>query len=254
MVTKLLRPDEVEQYRANGWDVRRNLYELRKVSAAERSNAFKAAKARSKKVALADKSKVVEPVVKVAPAFEEKYASIESALPDACEAMLNLNRYAKHRECLSSETDEIYDIKYGLVRALYATGHCIECVEQQTPGKTCYNCDGTGNEAVNLVAEDWYDCNRCGGSGWYHKPSTLLRFTFKVAGVPYCWHVPSENVEFSYALTANGLPWEESSEDKPIALPLSKFPEAKALVRWVTSGIEKSMGLGTFGNISSAAA
>lgn len=236
MVKRLLRPDRVEEYTANRWRVKRNYYSLRQVSAVERSKAFQSAKMRCKAAAVSRSDEARERREQNQYAgFTRKYGSPKAALADACEAMFNLNRYAKHRSCTGDHAAEIYRLKHDLIRLLYTDGYCVGCHEHVVEGKKCFKCDGTGfSSGASADYDDEYDgCERCGGSGLYKEPKPFVVFRFGVAKKNYCWHVPRDRVNFEFNTTAEESSWEPTSEEKPINIRASAFARAKTLIRWV---------------------
>jgi hypothetical protein len=247
MIQCLLKPNRIEEYRANGWDITRHYYSRQRVLAKERTKAFQAAKARSQKARQSRTPEAAERRHAERMArYERKYRSadatlLDAAMRDACEAMFNLNRYAKHRSCTADNRDEIYALKHQLVKVLYLLRFGIGCIEHRVPGKQCYRCDGTGygEDGYDSNNEDEYDdnygggCRRCGGSGWYHRPTVLMLFRFEIDGKKYAWHMPEGKVDFRYETTCEPADWQNEAEEKPLNLAPSRFAEAKALVRWV---------------------
>ena len=127
--------------------------------------------------------------------------------------------------------DEIYNRKNGLVELLYRHGYCTDCFLHTTelPAKTCWNCDGAGY---------WWNgeqCRKCGGTGVYLPPKTLVFvcFRFAVGGVAYCWHQPKETVLFEFRVTSEKSTFVLTEEEKPVSLRSSRFAEAKDLLRWI---------------------
>jgi hypothetical protein len=177
--------------------------------------------------------------------FSRKYGSWREALPDACEYLFNLNRYAKHESCSDQNRDDIYDLKTELVALLYRHGYCTECYlhTSELAAKSCWSCDGTGT-----WESDWGDysdkCWKCNGSGVYLNAKTLtfVCFRFNVAGQTYCWHQPEDLVLFNYEVTAESSTWTPGDEEKPITLSKAKFAVAKDLLRWVVSSAATEIG------------
>ncbi len=109
--------------------------------------------------------------------FSRKYPTWRDALPDACEALFELNRYAKHESCTSTNREEIYNLKNGLIRLLYEQGFATDFYEHhlKLEAKPCWTCGGTG--------EYWTgeDCRKCGGTGDYLSAKTVFFLVFKFA-------------------------------------------------------------------------
>ncbi len=159
------------------------------------------------------------------------YPTWKDALLPACEAMFNLNRYAKHESCRSGE--EIYALKNQLVKLLYEHGACIECLahERTQAEKECFGCKGTG--------ERWSgeECERCDGTGVYREARILrdIAFKFMVCGRVFAWHQPESLVNFPYEVSAveQGCP----AEEKPLEMSLVKMRDGKAVIRYVLSQV-----------------
>lgn len=175
-----------------------------------------------------------------------KYPQWQDALPDAAEAMFNLNRYAKHRSCTQENREDIYDMKNRLVRLLYTLGLCESAHLHQVPmpGKPCYGCNGTGTatrkfERLDFEEEDFDDsdlaCYRCGGSGWYQQPTTFeyVCFKFSIGGKPYCWHQPKGSVDFEYQLVEAPNDWVPDQGAKELTMRRARLSKAKEVVRYV---------------------
>jgi hypothetical protein len=175
-----------------------------------------------------------------------RFCSWKDALLPACEAMFNLNRYAKHDSCRSRE--EIYDLKNQLVALLYQQGACIECLahERHLPEKICRACDGTGvserdpyldeieeDFGVELVGNTDEKCLRCRGTGIYLPAKTLrdIAFKFMVCGRMFAWHQPDDLIDFEYEISATeqGCP----AEENPLEMSTAKMREGKVIIRYV---------------------
>lgn len=180
-----------------------------------------------------------------------RYPHWRDALPDAAEAMFNLNRYAKHRSCTQENREDIYDMKNRLVRLLYKLGMCESAHLHQVPmpGKPCYGCNGTGKatrkfDRLDYEEEDFDDsdltCYRCGGSGWYQQPTTFenICFKFSIGGKPYCWHQPKGSVDFEYRLVEASNDWVPDQGAKELTIPRSRLSKAKEVVHYVLAAGE----------------
>ena len=163
--------------------------------------------------------------------FARKYSSWTAALPDACKFLFDLNRYAKHDSCTGPHRDEIYGLKGDLVELLYKHGYCTDCYLHTTelPAKECWTCDGDG---YHWSGEE---CRKCGGTGIYLPPKTLVFvcFRFAVGGIAYCWHQPKETVLFEFRVPSEESTFVLTEEEKPVSLALGNFAEAKDLLRWI---------------------
>jgi hypothetical protein len=165
-----------------------------------------------------------------------RYQSWREALVPACEAMLNLNRYAKHGSCRESHREEIYELKNGLIALLYREGFCEECIahERRLPEQRCHACEGTG--------EHWSgdDCLRCDGTGVYRESRVLrdIAFKFVVDGRIFAWHQPDHLVRFKYTIsgTQPGVP----AVEKPIEMSKAKMREGKTIIRYVLKMLMRS--------------
>jgi hypothetical protein len=153
-----------------------------------------------------------------------RYPSWRDSLPDAAEAMFNLNRYAKWRRCLPTHRQEIYGLKKHFLELLCCGGYAREVKLHSTErqGLPCYHCS----------CED--ECDYCYGTGWYRCPETLefVAFRFDVAGRVYAWHQPRELVTWPFTLTEVNEPWELQRDEKPIHITPREFANAKELIRY----------------------
>jgi hypothetical protein len=107
----------------------------------------------------------------------------------ACDAMFNLNRYAKG---LRSDWDqprrrEVYALKRRLIGELLQQFPCEVTGATQT--LACWRCEGTGiwSHWAHYAATCW----SCNGTGVYRQ-NELLLFTFTVGSSRYEWHQPRE--------------------------------------------------------------
>jgi hypothetical protein len=165
--------------------------------------------------------------------FLRRYLSPADAVPDACEAMFQLNRYAKHAKCSRNHRDQIYSLKSELLAMLTGSGHLTaigqHIVRQPARRLDCFGCYGGG-------------CERCDFTGIYREyPERDLVYVvlrFGIKDKAYTWHQPADNVSWELPpaprLIDDGL-WKEGSI-KPVDLKPQKFAEAKALVRFVCDG------------------
>jgi hypothetical protein len=165
--------------------------------------------------------------------FVKRFGAPRNALPAACEAMFNLNRYTRHDTCSHANRTEILDLKTKLVEFLYKEERFTDRVEKLTrrlPEKTCFGCDGTGG--------DWSgeDCDRCGGSGVFAKARNVASYVFRftVEGQSYTWMQPDRVMTFQPRVEETkaddgGGPRELETS---LTIPRAKLAEAKALVRY----------------------
>lgn len=163
--------------------------------------------------------------------YSRKYSTISEAFPDACQALFNLNRYAKWSQCRQQNREEIYDLKTEFIRLLCGQGYADRIGRHlaEREEKVCFKCDGTGAIWNGDI------CHRCVGSGIYQPAKTLvfIVFSFVVGGERYTWHQPEELVTWKYELTAGSADWSPVAEEKPLEMPTSRFAEAKDLLRYV---------------------
>ncbi len=152
---------------------------------------------------------------------------------DTCEALFQLNRYAKHDRCSLRERATIYALKNALVERLWQEGYCIQAVRAFSPKRDlpCWSCDGTGDHP-------WYEgdaCDRCGGTGVYRTVGGVSYWAlrFVVEGVTYLWHQPERLAPWANAVGApEETPHEVTISQEPVTLPRRQFGEAKALIAW----------------------
>jgi hypothetical protein len=157
--------------------------------------------------------------------FANQYKSWRDALPTACELLFHLNRYTKHESCSSQHREAIYSLKNEFIQLLYTEGLCTECWRHtvKTEPRLCF---------CNRKDEN---CERCYGTGIYQKVLHYVCFTFAVGGKKYHWHQPHHLINFRFTVTAENKTWvwDESEFEKPVTLAVSKFAEAKDLLRWI---------------------
>ena len=169
----------------------------------------------------------------------KRFASWRDALPRACQAMFNLNRYAKHNTCRCKH--EIYALKNGLIDLLYRNGFCTECKihTDWLPEKVCFACDGAGWRYG--WESDEQECERCGGTGIYlpAKELRFIAFRFLVDGQHFAWHQPDYLVTFPFLETgpteSGGL-----ADEKPIEMSTEDMRKGRVIVRYVLAEANKS--------------
>lgn len=155
--------------------------------------------------------------------FEGLYPDWHDAVPDACDALFNLNRYAKYLRCSPGHKEEIYRLKNRLIQLLFEEGYCQECKEHlvQRPDLECWGCWGEG-------------CERCDYTGLYRSgPLVYIAFRFKVGDRFYAWHQPKDSVNWEISLTETPSDWEPEAGIKPLSLHQKDFAEAKALIKYI---------------------
>lgn len=181
--------------------------------------------------------------------FAARYEQYAVALPDACEALFQLNRYVKHEECSVRERVAIYDLKNRLLARLFQDDYCAVACPAATPTKQlgCWDCCGTGKGWYDDEDDEYhYDetCPKCGGTGVFRtvggKPYWAFRFV--VGGKPYRWHQPAHLAPWAHAV---GEPSEDEQRSvtvavEPVTLPRRRFPEAKALIAWVCDEADRA--------------
>lgn len=160
--------------------------------------------------------------------FATRYKRPEAALPDACEALFNLNRYTRHSTCSDGHRAEILDLKSALIAHLYRAEIYTDRVEKlvkQLPAQECNRCDGDG-------------CERCNETGVWREERTVARyvFTFTIHKQRYTWVQPDFALSFTPKVEATRQDDGERPElDKTINIPRSKLGEAKALIKYALS-------------------
>lgn len=167
--------------------------------------------------------------------FHQAYPNIDDALPDVCDAVFNLNRYAKTDGCDKQERYKIYANKNRLVDYLYHNDYCYEVIrhEKKLAALTCNSCDGSG------FRYNGDDCFKCGGTGIFRENKTVVYVSlrFKVGQKTYSWHQPEEDLNFTPIITSETVPMPEI-ERKGIQIPLAEIPKAILLVNWFFKQID----------------
>lgn len=174
--------------------------------------------------------------------FRDEYGDWESAIPDACECMFNLNRYAKHRTCSGTHKKQIYELKNGFIHVLYQTKYLRQCwLHVAKFENVCRACGLRGIMDDEWELDDEIDaweqdiqCWKCDDTGIIRNERTFYCFRFEVKGNAFVWHQPKQSLTaFTPKVTDPPKEWGGVVEEKPLTLPKAKLAEAKALVRWV---------------------
>lgn len=210
-------PDEKEDISRGAYRCQRHFYAKDRVEAAMLLPAWSVATQRRDE-------RMRRPALRME-GFQRKYQTWRAAVPDACNALHSLNRYAKHRTCSPANKVEIYGLKNLFVEVLYRGGFCTACWEHilVLPAKECRACRGTDP-----------DCDRCDGCGIYLAEKRLKFYCFRIAlGRGYTWHQPDNLVKFPVETTREPADWSGVERDKPLGMPRSALGAAKDLVRWV---------------------
>jgi hypothetical protein len=187
--------------------------------------------ARTKDVATARESKGGKPSKDYASVFAARYVRREDALADACEALFNLNRYARHPTCSKPHREEVFKLKTRLVEHLYGLERFTDRVEKLTKHlsqKECSRCDGTG-----FARGD--QCEKCDGTGVFAPARDVASyvFTFTVEGQRYTWMQPDRVMAFEPRVEATRVDDGKPRElDASLSIPRGKLAEAKALIRY----------------------
>ncbi len=181
-------------------------------------------------------------------AFLRKYGARNKAIPEAAEALWNLNRYTAHDTCTRPHREEIYEMKNSFVELLCCNDLLVglgeHTIEQREKIYECFGCHGTG-ESDHYDDESDYDdrCCRCGGTGIYRTlPARKFVYRvlrFRIGGRVYTWHQPDDLVHWKLP-DASDLPESNLIKDDysgkmqvPTRMRRSHFARAKALIRWV---------------------
>lgn len=160
--------------------------------------------------------------------FAKCYGSPCAALPDACEALFNLNRYTRHATCAPEHRAIILDLKSALIGHLYRAEEFTDRVEKLTrtlPAQECNRCEGAG-------------CERCDNSGQWRAEREVASyvFTFTVNKQRYTWIQPGFALDFEPTVEATrNDDGKRGDVDKTLNIPRSKLAHAKALVRYALS-------------------
>lgn len=157
----------------------------------------------------------------------------EDALLDGCQAMYKLNHFAKIAERPLQQ--QIYSLKNNYVKLLYTHGYCIECYAHimTVPEKGCFGCDATG------FRRNGDECHRCGGTGIFKKEKNVafVCFRFLMGDKRYCWHQPTEYVDFAYETTQESAMWDtELHEQEYEELDWEERRSYTELLEWIIKG------------------
>jgi hypothetical protein len=119
-----------------------------------------------------------------------RYGSPEAAIPDAAEALFNLNRYTRHKSCSEPHRNEILRLKSRFIRMLYVLEKFTDRVEKLVrllPELACW-CEG-----LEL------NCEKCGETGVFREEQTVATyvFYFTIGDRKYCWMQRDDHLDFS---------------------------------------------------------
>lgn len=165
--------------------------------------------------------------------FVERYGTPAAALPDACDAVFNLNRYTRHPTCADAHKREIWDLKSRLIQHLYQLERYtdrVECLTRTLPRKVCWDCDGTGQDF-----EEDDRCMSCGGSGDF-QPERVVNsyvFSFTVGQQRYTWIQPDHAMTFVPKVEATRV--DDGARvvlETEMNIQVSDLAAAKALVKY----------------------
>jgi len=165
-------------------------------------------------------------------AFDKRYRSPEDALPDACEALFNLNRYTRHPTCTSEHRENIFDLKTDFIERLYCLERFTDRVEKLTkllPQKECF-CEGWQADC-----EGHEKCEKCDGTGIFQEAREVASyvFTFTVGKQRYTWMQPDFAMTFTPRVEETRRDDGKRRElDSTLNIPRGGLAEAKALVRY----------------------
>ena len=169
--------------------------------------------------------------------FRKKYPDRPSMLKDACEALFNLNRYAKHDRCTRPHRDRIYCLKSAFIKNLYEAGLIDRVAIHSAIASPlqCNRCQGTGDFGRYWRYDTGRECHKCHGTGIWRSKTELrfVVFSLEVDGQRYSWHQPEEYVDWKFEETppTEDTTW-TTGEVKPVALQRAKFAEAKHLIEY----------------------
>jgi hypothetical protein len=158
--------------------------------------------------------------------FAKRYVDRNASLPDACEALFNLNRYTRHSTCSAANREEILALKSSLIEHLYRLERFTDRVEKLTkrlPEKECF-CSGVS------------DCEKCDGTGIFQQAREVASYVFTFTlgeHARYTWMQPDFAMTFEPRVEETRIDDGKRGElETTINIPRSKLAEAKALVRY----------------------
>jgi hypothetical protein len=172
--------------------------------------------------------------------LERKYSNPKEALPTACLAMFNLNRYAKYPNCKQSTRADIYDLKNQLIRVLHLHDYTLTVQSHKLPESQCFECNGESAEFALDSDEGEEICSRCGGTGIFREGIELVCFTFNVEGKRYSWHVRADEITFPYSATHAILSPISTRTLRPLSITRQKAMAGRALIRWLVKKLAKA--------------
>jgi len=158
------------------------------------------------------------------PAFmAARYGSPEAAIPDAAQALFNLNRYTRHRTCSEPHRDEILQLKARFIRMVYLRQKYTDRVEKlvrAVPEQAC-SCEGLQP-----------NCEKCGETGVFREEQTVATyvFYFTIGDRTYCWMQRRDELDFSVQVDETKPDDGHRGRDQTLNIPRKKLAEAKAIV------------------------
>jgi hypothetical protein len=160
-------------------------------------------------------------------ALAKKYPSWGNALLDGCNALHDLNHFAKD---VKRWKQDIYKVKNDIIKILYQNGFATECYLQvmKLPEKVCWNCNGTG------IYRGRGECWDCYGTGTFAKgnSTTLVCFRFVVDDKTFCWHQPQSSIRWPYVTTAEPSCWEPRGSFR-VDMSNQEYRDDMRLVNWI---------------------
>ncbi|HMI82556.1 MAG TPA: hypothetical protein VK550_00615 [Polyangiaceae bacterium] len=152
-----------------------------------------------------------------------RYGSPDAAIPDAAEALFNLNRYTRHATCSTLHRDEIFRLKSRFIRMLYVREEYTDRVEKLLRVLPEQECRHEGFEL---------DCEKCGGTGVFREKQTVATyvFYFTIGDRKYCWMQRGDDLEFAPRVEESKPDDGHRGGDQTLNIPRKKLAEAKAIV------------------------
>ena len=146
------------------------------------------------------------------------------SVDDVAEMMFHLNVTARNMR-RHPITDEIYELKNGLVKYLYQQGYCVE-VKLHSQKRICHSCGGDG------IYWNGEECYKCDGTGVY-AVTQLYAFRFDVHGKRYSWHQLKKLVDYPIELThAEPGAFVEPTPKEDLSLKLDEAWLGCSMVYW----------------------